>query len=114
MNIDDLTLGQIREIQKLACGIPTKSENNGRWKVGSNYFVRTVTHHFVGKLEEVTSQELWFSSVAWVADDGRFNELLKDGKVNEVEPAPEGDVALGRGTLIDAHLWSHALLRSVK
>lgn len=111
MDIEDLTLKQIKEIQRLACCPPSIP---GRWQIGKHYFVRTVTHHFLGKLEEVTEHELWFSSVSWIADDGRFNELLKNGTANEVEPAPEGDVPIGRGALIDAHLWSHALLRTVK
>lgn len=113
MNIDDLTLKQIKEIQRLACG-PSTPVAQGRWKLGENYFVRTVTHHILGKLEEVTEHELWFSSVSWIADDGRFNELLAKGTANEVEPAPEGDVPIGRGSLIDAYRWPHALLRSVK
>ena len=112
MNIEDLTLKQIREIQGLGTAVPPAPA--GRWKVGQNYFVRTVTHHLLGTLQEVTDQELWFASVSWIADDGRFNELLKNGAASEVEPAPDGDVAIGRGSLIDAYVWPHALLRSVK
>jgi len=113
MNIDDLTIKQVREIQRITGGA-SAAPSGGRWRIGKNYFVRTVTHHLLGTLEEVTDQELWFSSVSWIADDGRFNELLKNGTANEVEPAPEGDVAIGRGSLIDAYLWPHGLLRSVK
>jgi hypothetical protein len=115
MKLDDLTLGEVKEISRLIAGAPTSSV--GRWKVGQNYFLRTVTHHLMGRLEEVTPDELWFSSVSWIADDGRFNELLATGKPGtnaEIEPAPEGDVAIGRGSLIDAYHWTHALLRSVK
>jgi hypothetical protein len=112
MNIEDLTLKQIREISKLTgCA---SAPQDAHWKVGQNYFIRTVTHHLLGKLEAVTQQELVMSSVSWIADDGRFNELLKAGTASEVEPAPEGEVIIGRGSLIDAYPWLHALLRSVK
>jgi hypothetical protein len=114
MNIEDLTIGQLREIAKMIGAVP---DQGGHWRVGSNYFIRTVTHHLMGKLEAVHQQELVMSSVSWIADDGRFNELLEKGKPTsstEVEPAPEGQVIIGRGSLIDAYLWPHALLRSVK
>lgn len=84
------------------------------WKKGRNYFIRTVTHHVMGRLENVDEHELWLSSVSWIADDGRFNEFLRNGLAEEVEPAPEGLVAIGRSALIDAYEWNHELLREVK
>ena len=85
-----------------------------RWIIGENYFIRTVTHHLMGRLEEIDDHEIWLSSVSWIADDGRFHKFLRDGIAVEVEPCPEGDVAIGRGSLIDAHRWNHPLLRDVK
>lgn len=87
---------------------------NSHWQIGKNYFIRTVSHHFTGKLEDVTEHELVLSSVSWIADDGRFNECLSKCTADEVEPAPEGIVMIGRGALIDAHVWNGALLREVK
>lgn len=90
------------------------TKQDGHWELGANYFIRTVTHHLTGKLIAVTDHELWLQNAAWIADDGRFHECLKNGTPSEVEPAPDGPVAVGRGSLIDAYLWSHDLPREVK
>jgi len=83
------------------------------WQIGQSYFVRTVTHHVLGRLDAVDDHELWMSDVSWIADDGRFHEFLRDGRAGEVEPAPAGPVAVGRGAIIDAYVWQHELLRDV-
>ena len=52
---------------------------------------------------------------AWIADDGRFMQTIRDGAVKEVEPFPDGDeVIVGRGALIDAVIWKHKLPREQK
>lgn len=123
MNIDNVTIGEARRLiaqagelcRVFGMGSPVEPQpNDGLWEVGKAYFIRTVTHHFVGRLIAVTNHELWIEDVAWVADDGRFHECLATGKVNECEPCPPGPVPIGRSSLIDAHLWPHALLREVK
>lgn len=112
MELDNLTVKEIKHIQSLLKG---PSENKGRWQVGKNYFIRTVTHHLVGTLIDVTPKELWLKDVSWIADDGRFMDALKSGAVKEVEPFPDGaEVPVGRGALIDAVIWTHALPRSQK
>jgi len=83
------------------------------WQVGKNYVIRTVTMIQVGKLIEVTDKELVMSDCAWVADTGRWTNFLKDGSVNEVEPFQD-DVIVGRGSVIDATIWKHDLLRKQK
>lgn len=112
MEIDSLTIKEIKHIQSLLKG---PNENKGRWKVGQNYFIRTVTYHIVGTLIEVTPKELWFKDASWVADDGRFMQAIRDGKLNEVEPFPDhAEVPVGRGALIDGVLWIHPLPREQK
>ena len=112
MDIDNLTVKEIKHIQSL---LRAPSENKGRWKVGQNYFIRTVTHHLVGTLIEVTAKELWLKDASWIADDGRFMQALRDGEVKEVEPFPDGEeVPVGRGALIDAAIWRHPLPREQK
>lgn len=91
------------------------SDSRGPYKVGENYFLRTVTHHLTGKLVAVYDKELVLSSAAWIADDGRFSQALATGNVNEVEPFPSDEqVIVGRGSLIDCVRWKHALPTSVK
>lgn len=90
------------------------NENNSHWEIGKNYFIRTVTHHYTGKLVGVTDKELILEGVAWIADDGRFAEALKTGDFSEVEPYPDGKVILGRGALLDASVYPFELPRKVK
>lgn len=82
----------------------------GVWQVGKNYVLRTVTMIQVGKLVAVDNQELVLETAAWVADTGRWADFLTKGKVNEVEPFPEGRVIVGRNSIIDACIWKHDLL----
>lgn len=112
MNIDDLTFGQIKQLTSLLGNQPS---DNSHWKVGENYAIRTVTHIDVGKLVKVTEKELVLTDAAWVADTGRFQQFIADGEVSEVEPFPSGmSVIVGRGAIIDAAEWTHALLRNQK
>ena len=69
--------------------------------IGKNYFIRTVTHHYTGRLLSVGKQELVIADAAWIADDGRFTQAVKDAAFNEVEPFP-GEVIIGRGSILDA------------
>ena len=112
MEIDNLTIKEVKHIQSLFKG---PSEASHPYEVGKNYFIRTVTHHLTGKLIKVTSKELVLVDATWIADDGRFMNALRDGKLNEVEPFPDGDsVIVGRGALIDTVIWKHALPREQK
>ena len=109
MNIDELTLKQIKEIQNMGASVPKSHP----FKVGENYFIRTVTMIICGRLESVGDSELVMSSASWIADTGRFHDALKTGKLNEVEPFIN-DVIIGRGSLIDATIWTHSLPLSQK
>lgn len=85
------------------------------YQVGKNYFIRTVTHHYTGKLIKVFRNELVLMDAAWIADDGRFMNALEQGTLNEVEPFPDNqEVIIGRGSVIDATVWNHALPRKQK
>ena len=85
----------------------------GPWRVGTAYFIRTVTYHLVGRLTRVGPLELELEDAAWVADSGRWNEALRTGKLSEVEPFPE-PVIVGRGAISDATPWRHPLPLEVK
>ena len=90
-------------------------ENLHPFHIGRNYFIRTVTMIFIGKLEQVLDNELILSTAAWIPDTGRFMNFLKDGEkaVNEIEPF-QNDVIIGRGSIIDATIWNHNSLVSQK
>ena len=83
------------------------------WSIGTAYLIRTVTMYYTGRLEFVGEHELVLSDAAWISDVGRYNEALRTGKLNEVEPI-NGNVIIGRGGLIDAAQWGFDLPDSVK
>ena len=110
MDIDKLTIGEIRQIQTM---FPHSGDHP--YYVGKNYFIRTVTHHFTGKLIKVTEHELVLIDAAWIADDGRFHQAMKEGKLSEVEPYLDSqEVIIGRGSIIDACVWGYDLPRDQK
>ncbi len=112
MNIDELTVKEIKYIQSLLKG---NGENQNPYHVGKNYFIRTVTYHLTGQLIKVTAKELVLKNAAWIACDGRFMQFLRDGILDEVEPFPDDmEVIVGRGALIDGVEWKHALPREQK
>lgn len=116
MNIEELTLKQLREITALF-NTQTKPTDtlSGFWEPGAGYFIRTVTHHFTGRFVGFNGHELLFDDAAWIADDGRFTQAVKDGTFSEVEPYPDGSiVAIGRGSLIDAVRVGYKMPRSQK
>lgn len=104
MNIDDLTVKEIKHIQTLLKG----SGDSHPYQIGKNYFIRTVTNYYTGKLIKVTAKELVLEDAAWIADTGRFTQAIQEGKLNEVEPFGS-DIIIGRGAIIDAAIWKFDL-----
>lgn len=99
MNLNDLTLGQARELAAL---FGTSKPADSPWVVGANYLIRTVTMIDAGTLVRVTEHELVLKDASWIADTGRFADALKAASFGEVEPFPDGEVIIGRGAVIDA------------
>lgn len=103
MDIETLTIKEARELAAMFGMISTTSDKFSHpFKIGANYFIRTVTHHHTGRLVQVTSQELVLEDAAWIADDGRFADALRKCEFGEVEPFPKGRVIVGRAAVIDA------------
>ena len=106
------------ELSDLVEMLKTKKSNkrdDSHWEIGKAYFIRTVTHHLTGRLLKVTSLELVLEDAAWIADDGRFADLLTKFTPNEVEPYPDGaKVIVGRTSIIDAVEWQAKLPRTQK
>ena len=111
ININELTLGQVKELQSLLGG--SNQVSNHPYKIGEAYLIRTVTFIALGKLEWVGEHELVLSSASWVADTDRFYNALKDGKLKEVEPFINDEI-VGRGSIVDATIWTHPLPREQK
>lgn len=99
MNIEDLTLKQIKELSAL---LNTNKADNSAWEIGKNYLIRTVTMIDTGRLVAVTDHELVIEDAAWIADTGRFAQAIEKAEFGEVEPFPDGRVIISRGSIIDA------------
>jgi hypothetical protein len=88
-------------------------KNVGQWQIGKLYFIRGVTLYYVGRLIAIDDHFATLDQCAWVADTGRFSEALKTGKLNEVEPFPDGEVKIGLGSICDASVWTGKAQRIV-
>jgi hypothetical protein len=84
------------------------------YTIGECYLIRTVTAYQTGRLVAVYQHELVLEDAAWIADTGRFHKALADGTLNEIEPAPNGRVFVGRGAIVDVFPWKHPLPRETK
>ena len=103
MKLDDLTIGEARQLATMFASNPTTpTDVAGPWEIGKDYLIRTVTMIDTGRLVAVGSTELVLESAAWIADTGRFSGALQSCDFSEVEPFPEGKVIIGRGSVIDA------------
>ena len=100
MNLNDMTLGQIKELQNLFSSKTTTEDCP--FEIGENYLIRTVTFTLTGKIKSKTSQFLVLSDADWIADTGRFSESLENqDKFNEVEPF-KNDAIVSKGSIVDA------------
>lgn len=109
MNIDELTLGQIKQIQSL-CG--SKSATHP-YVIGKAYLVQTVTQYRVGKLVQVTDQELVLEGGGWMLDTGRFNECIVNGTYSEFESVGDRKHIIGRGSIVAVDEWEHEIPEDV-
>lgn len=110
MNIDELTIGQLKQIQAISGTGP----DNGPWKVGEKYLIRTATHYITGRIVSIHAQELLLEDAAWIPDTGRYANALSSGNLDEVEPIYKGTEVVGRGAIVDACLWCHELPKDQK
>ena len=102
MNIDDLTLGELKEIQGM-CG---SRDKKSPYKIGQAYLIRTVTMIYTGRLVSIHEHELVVTEAAWIADTGRWAQACAEGKLSEVEPYVSGDnVIVSRGAILDVSPW---------
>lgn len=98
MNINDLTIGQAKELTNLFGGRTQKS--GCPFEIGKQYFIRTVTNYYVGVCESVSGQSVQLGNASWVPDTGRFSDSQKTKTFKEVEPYANG-VTVWFGGIID-------------
>jgi len=102
MNINELTIGQAREIAALFTQDKQQAQPLQPYVIGKHYQIRTVTMIYTGRVIEVGQQELVIDDACWIADTGRFMQATANQTYNEVEPYPDGPVIIGRAAILDA------------
>ena len=113
MNINDLTIGQAKELASLFSD--QKPSCTTHYPVGKNVIVRTVTMIYTGRLEQVTDSDLVLVDCSWIPETERFMSFAAEGKVKECEPYPDGlPVYINRGALLDMCELRKELPRSQK
>ena len=113
MDINDLTIRQVKEISDMVKGTGGCPGQRHGFEVGKKYFIRSVTHHYLGVVEEICDLCIILKKVAWIADDGRFNKALQGewDKDSEHEPYPQDTpVQIFYGAILDASEWNHKLI----
>ena len=112
MNINDLTLGQLKEITSMIGG----GQSGGKQypvEVGKAYLFRTVTHIEVGRVVSIVGDFVTLEDASWIADTGRYHDCLRDGTFNEVEPYPT-TTSVNMTSMIKFAPWPHDLPREQK
>jgi len=100
----------LAEIAALLSGNVT--DDPGPWRLGQAYHIRTVTNYWIGRLVSVSNQELVLEDATWIASTGHFSDFFSDGP-DECEPV-DGPVIVGRGSIVDAQLWTIQIPRAQK
>ena len=111
MNLNDLTLGQTKELRNLFSNQSIMDECP--FEVGEKYLIRTVTFTLTGQVKSKTSQFLVLEQADWIADTGRFSEALNDqDKFAGIEPF-KNDAIVSKGSIVDATKIAK-LIRKIK
>lgn len=101
-DVNELTLDQVKEIQKLVGAQAPSSKNDSCYPVGKNVIVRTITMIYTGKLSEVTTTDLILTDCSWIPETARYADFVEKGSVKECEPFPDAlPVYINRGALLD-------------
>jgi hypothetical protein len=108
INIEELTVAQIREIASMAGSCGTKKPRTPLpFKVGDAIIIRTVTLIDLGRVVAIGSDFITLTDGGWVASTGRFHEMLKTGKLDEFERCDLPWFLVGRGAICDVFPWAH-------
>lgn len=115
MDIDNLTIGEIKQINRFVSPRLVEPQwDTGPWVLGEKYIIQTATLYYTGKLTFVGQHELHLDDAALIFDQGRFYDSLKKGTLAEVEPIPDGGVIIGREAIVSAQKWCFDLPRDQK
>jgi hypothetical protein len=84
LDIESLTLGQIRAIQALAFGVPAAASPPPivayPYHVGLAVFVRTVTYHYTGRISAIYPGEIVLADAALDAERAAVVAFLRENE----------------------------------
>lgn len=91
---------------------PVRKKSRNQLQVGNKVLIRTVTCFQVGRIIEANSRGYVLVDATWVADTGRFSDMLKSGSFSdqraELEPFCD-PVFVSSGAIVDATLFRGTL-----
>src|SRR5215472_15094557 len=88
INIDELTVKQIREIAAMAPKCAKPSGPPLPFGIGDKVLIRTVTMYQLGVVKAIGRDFITLEDGGWAADLGRFGQALATGSISEFERAP--------------------------
>lgn len=107
MNLDDLTIGQAKELASMLGASKSEQCVETATKKGDKVFIRTLTFHYTGEVVADNGVFINLKNCAWIADSGRFSNAISKGEVNEVEMIGEAKILYQN--IIDVIEWKHDL-----
>lgn len=118
MNIDDLTVGQVRELRaqwgnQALGGVRKVGGAELPFGPGDKVLIRTVTMIQLGVVKAIGRDFIVMEDGGWVADTARFSETLAKGTLNEFERVPSWFL-VGRGAIVDVYPWTHSIPKETK
>ena len=116
MDINELTLKQIREIQAMAAPAGNVPVCDSPFKVGDKILHRSVTFIHVGRIRQMGTFPLpWIllEDGGWVAETAQYSKTLATGDLSEFEKAPKPFLIL-LGASVDIWPWTADLPTETK
>ena len=114
MDVDEVTVGQLKELKLLLGGESPAPNKASPFKVGHCYLIRCVTHYQLGRVQMLSGGFVTLQEASWIPATGRLTSCLKDGTVEECEPANNGIIYVSLGAVVDVFDWPHALPQEQK
>jgi len=84
------------------------------FKVGDAILIRTVTMIDLGRVKAIGPDFIVLQDGGWVADTGRFSEMIATGTLKEYELVDAPWILVGRGAICDVFPWRHDLPKVTK
>ena len=100
--LKEMTIAEAMEVAEMFQQPRSYAGTIHPFEIGQVYLIRTVTMIDTGRVVKVMPNEIVLTEAAWIADTGRFSDALKKAEFGEVEPFPDGEVIIGRGSIVDA------------